>query len=352
MRRAKQYVAALALVCIVLSLSWLFLSLEETKKGQSEEKPTERIGSPRKDSSEEPQQDAIEAVQQRPDPAKLLKAILNSKIVFYGQVLDRNDEPVAGAVIRYSALDEAGFGKVWNEGVPKKTIFADQDGRFEIQGKGGSLNVFVSREGYYKTKESGGGFTYGMPSGREPARDPENPAILRLHKKGQAEPLYFFDRLTPNIIRISVPKGKEIYYDLTTGKRTVSPTSTSIEILRDYWRPIRLPGQPKPEKYNWSFRVRVPGGGLRERNGKFEFMAPEDGYREELTITFDIDDPNWMSSGNLSEDLFIRFSDGTYGRVWLGTLSATSIRYNSHYNPTGSRNLEYDPNERIKVQFR
>ena len=73
-------------------LIWFFLSLKKPHDGRSEKKPAESVEPSREDSSGERQQDAIESVQERPDYAKLLKSILHSKIVFYGQILDQNDE--------------------------------------------------------------------------------------------------------------------------------------------------------------------------------------------------------------------------------------------------------------------
>ena len=346
MKARVVYLIAL-LVLIATFLAWLLLSLRNTEEDQSDAKPTERIRSPKEDSPEKRQQDAVEPMQQRPDPAKLLKAILNSKIVFYGQVLDQNNEPVPGAKIRYSALDEAGFAKVWNEGVPKKTIFADKDGRFDIVGKGGSLNVYVSREGYYKTNESGGGFTYGMPSGREPARDPDNPAIFRLHKKGETEPLYFFDGPTPISSWLPVPSGRTVRVDLTTGKLYGTGSQNMVYISqRNNRQPKRIPNEQRPH-YDWKFTLKVPGGGFIRRDGRFDFIAPEDGYEEEVYIGMEKNDPDWKTTQE--HEYFVRFPNGTYGRFWIRA-NVTHFVYRSHYNPTGSRNLEYDPDKRIRVR--
>ena len=351
MKRRRVYIFVMC-VLIAAVLAWFFLSLKKPHDGRSEKKPAESVEPSREDSSEEPQRDVIEAARQRPDPAELLKRILNSEIVFYGQVLDRNDEPVAGATVKFSMLGVKEFAQAWEGGGDYQYVDTDQNGRFEIRGKGGTLYVSASHPDYYGiTDQSNGSFTYGMPSGREPARDPDNPAILRLHKKGQAERLYFFDRVAPNIRSIGVRNGGQIYYDFKTGKPSAGWNPSSIVVSLKHNKPKYVPGPQYRENYDWSFRLTVPGGGLHLRKGRFDFVAPEGGYQEEVSFNGFAKDPDWKPLVDLTEEFFVRFADATYGRIEVRAAPG-GFYYESYYNPTGSRNLEYDPAKRIKVQFR
>jgi len=277
----------------------------------------------------------------------LLRSILGTKIEFYGQVLDLEDQPVAGAKIRYGALNAANFAKVWEEGVPKVVLTADKEGRFSIRAKGGSLTVYASKEGYYKlVGQSSGDFGYGFSDGQKPSSDPENPVIFRLRKKGETEPLVYFDGPAPARSWIRVANGKSIYWDLSTGKIGKSPTS--ILVSQKHNKPPRKDNNYDPRKYDWSFTMKIPGGGLTKRQGgRFDFIAPEEGYEESVTISMDKDDPDWTVSRNLSHEYFVKFPNGNYARIMVRN-STGGFRYESHLNPSGSRNLEYDKTKRIR----
>ena len=81
----------------------------------------------------------------------LLDRILSNEIVFYGQVLDLEGNPVPNAEVRYSALNSKNFDKVWTSGTSKKIMSTDQDGRFAIYDVGGSLFVNCGHPEYYGT---------------------------------------------------------------------------------------------------------------------------------------------------------------------------------------------------------
>ena len=326
---------------------WLLLSLHRTEESHSGDTTTESVGSPKEDSSKERQQDAIESVQERPDYAKLLKAILNSKIVFYGQVLDRNDEPVAGATVKFSMLGAKEFSQVWEGAGNYRYVDTDQNGRFEIRGKGGTLYASAYHDGYYRTAESGDSFTYGMPSGREPARDPANPAILRLHKKGQAEPLIFAPGRFKKMFDLRGDKNPAVIDLQTVNRVRKGGTWSNRQMVLRYLQ------NDDSEKREWTMEVSLKEGGVIERIGRFDFMAPQQGYQKRIVITSEeeLEKGNGHARAGTEKHFFAEFPDGTYGRFVVG-LFATDDPYftlASWINPTGSRNLEYDPDKQIKV---
>jgi len=90
----------------------------------------------------------------------------------------------------------------------------------------------------------------------------------------------------------------------------------------------------------------VPGGGIQLKDGKFNFNAPEVGYSERFSKTLSKVSNDWADS--FIGEFFIRFADGTYARIHLDMSTYQFIIRSSYLNPTGSRNLEYDPLKRIK----
>ena len=265
--------------------------------------------------------------------------ILTNKIVLYGKVLDQNDDPVAHAVVRYAALDLFGFARAWDEGVPKKTVIADEDGRFKIRGRGGSLNVYISKDGYYSgTESSNESFTYGMPSGELPATDPDKPAIFRLHKKGKIEPLIFVPGRFKKVFDLSGKKNPAVI-DLETADR-VRPVGTwsNRQAILEYRQ------NNDSENREWELEVSVKEGGIVERTGRFDFLAPEDGYQKSIIITSE----NELAKGHVharagtDKHFFAKFPDGTYGRFVIGLFSRDDPYFTlaSWINPSGSRNLE------------
>ena len=82
----------------------------------------------------------------------LLSAILANDIVFYGQVLDLEGNPVPNAKISYSSLNSGNFDDVWTGGgPPNKIMYTDGNGYFEIHEIGGSLFVACEHQDYYGT---------------------------------------------------------------------------------------------------------------------------------------------------------------------------------------------------------
>jgi len=99
------------------------------------------------------------------------------------------------------------------------------------------------------------------------------------------------------------------------------------------------------QRFSWWYRISVPSGGLARRTHEFDFVAPENGYVEALEGRINATDFSWR--GAFNGDYFIRLPNGTFGRV---TFSISSGRDSFIFridhaaiNPTGSRNLEYDP---------
>lgn len=98
----------------------------------------------------------------------------------------------------------------------------------------------------------------------------------------------------------------------------------------------------------WSFRMEIPDGGFVEQNDESPLEAPEDGYQSAIDFKFQKNDPNWAK--DLDKNYYIKFGNpARYGRLRLKTSISMGGAILTHaINPTGSRNLEYDPDVRPK----
>ena len=75
----------------------------------------------------------------------LLDRILANKIVFHGQVLDLDGNPVPNAKITYSGFSAAHYENAWTGGGPPYKIkYADENGCFEIRETGFAFDALVN----------------------------------------------------------------------------------------------------------------------------------------------------------------------------------------------------------------
>jgi len=87
---------------------------------------------------------------------------------------------------------------------------------------------------------------------------------------------------------------------------------------------------------------------LIESNEQFMFEAPEEGYLTQYNYQFDVNSPNWQNQ--LRRNYFVRSGDGrVYARIEIKAMpkyqDSAAARVLFFVNPTGSRNLEYQPNK-------
>lgn len=289
--------------------------------------------------------------------AVAIKGMLLTPIEFYGKVVDQYGAPVEGARASIGAADN--FRGPGSDYV--KT--SDSAGLFSIEGiRGAYLTVGVSKEGYdYLQRKSNGAFRYGKqdPSLR-PAPTKDNPAIFVLRKKTQPETLFVAKRSlgfpkdgTPVSVRVN---------DLKKARpRTPDQDGIDGDFTIQFWveHDSFVPGNHP--KYDWRFRISVPGGGVQERTDpEWQFEAPTDGYQPYLEVNMSKDLPTtptgdeerWRSS--LEEHYFMKLADGRYSRIFVeGYTAERPILHLEAYTTTnpGSRNLEFDPEKSIKPRF-
>lgn len=330
---------ALVITVVLLALG-LWWQLQSPQPEPTEQAPV-ATNTPSEPSASETQTSATppEQAARLKEAADLVDKIFSSPIDFYGRAVDQHGNPVPHADVGYTAADK------FNRSGTNYTGQTDAQGFFQITGiQGAALGVAVRKVGYYfinetdKTSPSSAatfGYSMGPDSYRRVPPTKENPAVFILHKMGETVPLIRVEQSS------RIPKdGTPSTVDLMHGR-----LSPSGNFRVEAWTEAPAGGR----KFTWRCRVTVPGGGLVERKGQFDFEAPEDGYAESVEIDMSATSEGWSSQQQ--RDFFVKLPDRRYARV-----NFTMIAGGNHYfllesflNPTsGDRNLEFDPEKAIK----
>ncbi|HEY5812892.1 MAG TPA: carboxypeptidase-like regulatory domain-containing protein, partial [Terrimicrobiaceae bacterium] len=210
-------------------------------------------------------------------------------------MVDQNGDPVAAAKVTYGAIDHfLSKGSDYSG-------YSDAHGYFSINGiKGIALTVGVWKEGYYGIDgKSAGAFAYGIKPDSTRSLPPtkDKPAIFLLHKMGETEPLIQVSSRQFDV----PPTGQTVSIDLATGRTDRGNLQVASWI-----------GNNKQRPFDWRYQLSVPGGGLIERKGQFDFEAPADGYQPAIEVNMPPTAENWNS--RLTKQYFARLADGRYAR--------------------------------------
>ena len=164
-----------------------------------------------------------------------------------------------------------------------------------------------------------------------------------LRKRGECEPLVWLESASVFVPKDGTPFGISLRH------RTAKLPSSSVkpDIVVEVWNDYA--NHDESLRHDWRCRIRVPGGGLVEREGQFDFEAPADGYREEIAVS----KPRTMERWNAQfrDEFFVELHDGCYARIEIQVSAALDnyVLIKSHLNPVpGHRNLEFDPAKAIK----
>lgn len=253
-------------------------------------------------------------------------------IRFYGKVVDENDRPVAGAMAFF----------IWTDMSPRGSSTAksvsDGSGFFSLEGvRGKRLQVRVSKTGYYSNPNNQFSFEYAAffeKNYHNPNR--KMPIIFRLRKIGKISK----DLLVRESLIGINPDGTEQSIDLRTGGKGF-PGDVKISITRGNSKGGR--------RYDWSVDITgVNGAGLIESNDPFMFEAPSEGYLEQYHYQFEASSPDWQSQ--LRKKYYVRSEVGkVYASLEIKFMpkyqKGAAVRVRFFVNPTGSRNLEYQPSK-------
>jgi len=115
----------------------------------------------------------------------------------------------------------------------------------------------------------------------------------------------------------------------------------------DFKVSLRRPAQiSADEKYDWSCLIEGIEGGLIESKDEQMYRAPETGYLPRYEVRMSASDPQW--SDRAKRQFYLKSREGkVYARLDVEIFASYrnkavfSVKY--FVNPSGSRNLEYDP---------
>jgi hypothetical protein len=259
-------------------------------------------------------------------------------IVFYGKVVDGKGSPVPNAMVELSCND------ISASGTSNFHRTSDSNGLFSISRiRGKLLVVTVTKDGYYASRAGGLAFYYaGLNVNFKP--NSAKPEVFHLRKIGAAEPL----------IHVQAPLGGGKSFRMDTSGLPVDISIASGKAVELGHGDLRVECWTKHFsgnwKYDWRCRITVVGGGLLGYTNEFPFEAPLDGYTpcDEINMPVSLGQ-DWGNAAQRS--YFLHLANGNYGRVHLEIVPSGDhfFEIESYLNPSGSRNLEFDPNKTLET---
>jgi hypothetical protein len=254
----------------------------------------------------------------------------NLPVDFNAQVLDQNQQPVAGVRLEISVRHWSveATGKLQGHAL-KFVKNTDARGRLEVHGvTGDGIDVLTLHKDGYDSSPSLTAH-YG-PSGASRSEL----VIFRLWKLGEKAPLVTGD----HFFRI-VPDGRTYTIDLIGGRKF-----ESADAMGDFKFSIMRPANiTRQDRYGWSFRIEPIDGGILESIDEFMNEAPEIGYSADYAFTLSQSDPEW--SYRVKKSFFLKSRGGqNYARLRVEVFAYYKDGgvFDIHYavNPAGSRNLQ------------
>jgi Carboxypeptidase regulatory-like domain len=263
---------------------------------------------------------------------------LNTSIKVYGRVIDQFGNPVAGANVNLNPINRL------QDSYGERTVIADADGRFSADGLyGKTLGISVAKEGYLRipalsSTSSSASLNYtGGSSKGDKYSVPSNPIILELLKIGPTEPMVHVGEKrwklpldgTPQLIALNSKEGQGTH---------------KIEFrFASNWNKLPMDNEINSKRFDWSFEIRIPGGGFAWDESDAKFEAPTFGYKEVVRYDYPATTPRAEWKRFQKGRYFVKFPDDTYGRIQFqidGSSDLSPLYMESWLNLTlGSRNL-------------
>jgi hypothetical protein len=261
----------------------------------------------------------------------------NKPIEFYGVVLDQDENPIPGVKVTLGirTTKEPLPGMI-GDTFDYPVLTTDEQGKFAITGVKGALLSLKSleKEGYEASKR-GINQAYWYWRSEEMVFHPDagKPEVFRMWKMAGA------DRLVTKGI------GQRIPYDGTTvrfGLLDGSNDDLRVTLTRN---PQQI--QRGQTKYEWTATIEVPNGGIIQSTAEQMYRAPAEGYQPKAVVHMAANDPQWTDMKTVT--FYLSLQGGKYyGRAELefsvgSERPTTPFSIRAYINPSGSRNLEYDP---------
>ena len=138
-------------------------------------------------------------------------------------------------------------------------------------------------------------------------------------------------------------------YDLTAAKKSdlgelqITLTQNPITVIRGV------------DHFAWEATIEVLGGSLIEATDPYKNLAPDGSYQSAFSFAQSKDNPNWANS--LTKTFYVHTANGQFGKVSIDLTPGTNrsdiglgigLSIETWINPSGSRNLEFDPSKQIR----
>ena len=139
--------------------------------------------------------------------------------------------------------------------------------------------------------------------------------------------------------------GTSAMFDFVTSKK-IPNGDLRVTLLRN---PLQI--QRGRDKFDWTVKIEMIGGGLLPENDLYPNWAPDSGYQSTFEVRERATDVPWAQ--DMSQNFYFKNSRDQYGRLFIG-LSTDSMRpdtgisIQAWINPSGSQNLEFDPTKQIR----
>jgi hypothetical protein len=249
-----------------------------------------------------------------------------SPIRFYGKVVDERGVPVPNASVQFSCNDVSISGTSTYRGT------SDSNGLFSIvRIKGKLLVVTVAKEGWYTSRADNTAFYY---AGQDVNFTPNSskPELFHLRRIGPAEPLIHIAKQY-----VVDTNGVPLELSLTSGAvQAPGQGDLRVELWTKHY--------PGTWEFEWRCRITIVRGGLQRYTEEFPFQAPLEGYAslDEVSVPGSLGQ-NWIN--NAKRSYFLHLANGDYGRMILEIIPSGDHFFvlDAYVNPSGSRNLEFDP---------
>jgi len=256
-------------------------------------------------------------------PEERIRRLYETEISFWGKVTDQDGLPVKNARV-FVRVDDEHFGSGSTD-----ELATDSDGRFSITWvKGAGIYISVSKDGYKEVNDAPDGInssktiTYIQPTEKT---SPLKPEVFRLISKET------LPHLITNESRFKIAKSGQIQiYEV---KGSSAEILLSLDQDKDASQSVR--------EWPWEFEMEGKDGGLLERENNSDYFAPENGYRELVTIDMTDSKPvdiPWQKAH--FQSYFMKLPDDKYGILDIRLFAETGfIIINTKVNPAGAKNI-------------
>jgi len=306
---------------------------ENPKKESIRKKPEEIIEKKKKEITEE----ITEEVKKK---RKIWNAAYNNPINFWGKVIDENGDPIEGAKVELSVLDDPSWSF---DGTSSSTykVKTDPQGRFELLGKkGASVYAVASQEGYAQYVDSKKGnlsslsiqyFEEENTNMRYKQPTEDTPTTLILRKKNSIASLSHDSKGNVDISRTG-----------DTEEILLKAKEKEIKIKIRCWSSAPVPF--KYDQYDWRAEIEVVGGKLQPITKEAAIEAPEDGYEDLYKISMgkDMEPKDWKAANVRTDQFWIQLDDGTFAKshIKIRTGRKHQVHVEVWHNPDGTTNFE------------